>query len=352
MTAVASRRPSSESWRCRSPSTVSSPSRSMRLTVWLTVGPLWCSRSAIRARSGMTPSSSSSRMVRRYISVVSTRSFTGSFPPERRCYPAGRTHWTGDRLADQRSGAGRGAGLARTADRPGHPFPAGPHGRAVRRAGTHPVPGRGGADRPGRRPHPGRGQPARRRADGPGRAPAVRAGAARAVRRRRAGTGPSGRRLLRLGRDRRQHHPRADRGRGTRPRPLRRLLEPLDHRLRPARGPVMTVTVVWTEELLRYNLGDHPLDPVRVELTMALARELGVLNRPGITMCTPEPADDATLSRVHTGGYIAAVRAGGPGYGLDTPDNPVFPGMHEASALVVGATLAAAEDVSSGRSRR
>ena len=29
----------------------------------------------------------------------------------------------------------------------------------------------------------------------------------------------------------------------------------------------------------RYDLGDHPLDPVRVELTMALARELGVLDR-------------------------------------------------------------------------
>src|SRR5256886_880750 len=81
ITATAYARPASVSTRCRSPSTVSRPSRSIRFTVWLTVGPLWCSRSAIRARSGMTPSSSSSRMVRRYISVVSTRSFTGSFLP-------------------------------------------------------------------------------------------------------------------------------------------------------------------------------------------------------------------------------------------------------------------------------
>src|SRR5690348_4177179 len=35
----------------------------------------------MRARSGRTPSSSSSRTVRRYISVVSTRSFTGCFLP-------------------------------------------------------------------------------------------------------------------------------------------------------------------------------------------------------------------------------------------------------------------------------
>ena len=40
---------------------------------------------------------------------------------------------------------------------------------------------------------------------------------------------------------------------------------------------------VWDEALLGYDLGDHPLDPVRVELTMALARELGVLDRPGVT---------------------------------------------------------------------
>ena len=35
------------------------------------MGPLWCKRSAIRARSGTIPSSSSSKTVRRYISVVS-----------------------------------------------------------------------------------------------------------------------------------------------------------------------------------------------------------------------------------------------------------------------------------------
>src|SRR6266480_2674821 len=81
ITATAYARPAFVSTRCRSPSTVSRPSRPIRLTVWLTVGPLWCSRSAMRARSGITPSSSSSRMVRRYISVVSTRSFTGCFLP-------------------------------------------------------------------------------------------------------------------------------------------------------------------------------------------------------------------------------------------------------------------------------
>ena len=112
----------------------------------------------------------------------------------------------------------------------------------------------------------------------------------------------------------------------------------------------MNAVVVWDEALLGYDLGDHPLDPVRVELTMALARELGVLDRPGVRMVTPLDTDDATLELVHDADYIAAVKEAPNdpffrGYGLNTPDNPVFPRMHEASARVVGATLAAAEAV-------
>jgi acetoin utilization protein AcuC len=115
----------------------------------------------------------------------------------------------------------------------------------------------------------------------------------------------------------------------------------------------VTTAVIWTEGLLRYDLGDHPLDPVRVELTMALARELGVLDRPGVVLLAPEPADEQALGRVHHADYVEAVKAarGNLAYGLDTPDNPVFPGMHEAAALVAGATLAAAEAVWTGRAR-
>src|ERR1700735_4416776 len=71
ITRVASARPASVSASCLSPATCSRPSRSIRATVWLTVGPDWARRSAIRARSGTIPSSSSSNTVRRYISVVS-----------------------------------------------------------------------------------------------------------------------------------------------------------------------------------------------------------------------------------------------------------------------------------------
>src|SRR3954453_1420587 len=89
ITAVARARPRSDSCRCRSPSTVSRPSRSIRATVWLTVGPLCRRRSAMRARRGTIPSSSSSNTVRRYISVVSMRSFTGLLRLRLRWYGGG-----------------------------------------------------------------------------------------------------------------------------------------------------------------------------------------------------------------------------------------------------------------------
>src|SRR5690242_9383381 len=117
----------------------------------------------------------------------------------------------------------------------------------------------------------------------------------------------------------------------------------------------MDTLIVWNEALLAYDLGDHPLDPVRVELTMALARDLGVLDRPDVRLEAPAQADDATLLRVHTADYVDAVKQAtraSHGHGLNTPDNPVFPGMHEASALVTGATVRAAEAVWQGEAHR
>ena len=111
-----------------------------------------------------------------------------------------------------------------------------------------------------------------------------------------------------------------------------------------------TTAVVWDTALLDYDMGDHPLNPVRVELTMALARELGLFDRPGVQMITPTPATDAALTRIHHPDYLDAVRLAPSdpfftGWGLNTPDNPVFDGMHEASARICGASIAAAEAV-------
>ena len=130
-----------------------------------------------------------------------------------------------------------------------------------------------------------------------------------------------------------------------------------------------TLHVAWDGRLSDYHFGPgHPMAPVRVELTMRLAHEFGLWSQPGVTVAVPAPASDADLELVHDARYVEAVEAvsrwaehpdaseGLEGtqlrvaqmFGLGTEDNPVFPGMHEASALVAGATLAAARAAWSG----
>ena len=117
------------------------------------------------------------------------------------------------------------------------------------------------------------------------------------------------------------------------------------------------VEVVWADELVRYNFGrDHPMAPIRVELTMRLARALGALAHANVEVVAPSYADDALLETVHTPELVAAVRrcADDPDrleleYGLGTEDNPCFPGMHDASARVAAGSVDMAKAVFSGR---
>lgn len=118
--------------------------------------------------------------------------------------------------------------------------------------------------------------------------------------------------------------------------------------------------VVWDDVFTCYDFGpSHPLRPLRLELTMALAGQLGVLERPGVTLAAPRAADDDLLGLVHDPLYVASVKRAPDDlmgrlslrWGLGTGDNPVFPQMHEASALVTGASVDAARAVWEGRSQ-
>lgn len=125
----------------------------------------------------------------------------------------------------------------------------------------------------------------------------------------------------------------------------------------------MKTAVIWSDEFLDYKWAfTHPMSPIRLALTMDLARSLGVLD--GVEASPPLPVDDGLLRIVHTQGYIDAVRAVGSGtaslsgpmlerlFGLGSADNPVFDGMHEAGSMLVGGTLAAAQAVHSGAVQR
>ena len=119
------------------------------------------------------------------------------------------------------------------------------------------------------------------------------------------------------------------------------------------------VELVWYgDDATWYDHGpQHPLRPERVTLTRRLIHDYGLITPAGRVVETP--ARDATLDElglVHSERYINAVRRAGRGesgpwweFGFGPGDNPVFPHMHEASSRVVGASLAAAEAVLTGR---
>ncbi|MFE4670393.1 acetoin utilization protein AcuC [Streptomyces sp. NPDC056716] len=109
--------------------------------------------------------------------------------------------------------------------------------------------------------------------------------------------------------------------------------------------------LMWDEAVTGYDFGpEHPMDPVRLELTRGLVGALGLDQ--AMEVVSAKPAGDSTLRLVHREDYIEAVRAASadPGvadqsYGLGTVDDPAFAGMHEASSLIAGLSVAAAEAV-------
>jgi acetoin utilization protein AcuC len=116
------------------------------------------------------------------------------------------------------------------------------------------------------------------------------------------------------------------------------------------------VVLVYSPELVQYDHGpDHPLKPARVMLTRELIASYGLLDGDRVVEVPTRTAAHEELLLVHTERYLEAVRRAGRGepgdwfrFGLGPGDNPIFPGMHEASARVAGASLVAAEVVLSG----
>ena len=121
-------------------------------------------------------------------------------------------------------------------------------------------------------------------------------------------------------------------------------------------GDCGPATVVFDRTLADYDFGpNHPMSPLRVDLTMRLAGDLGVTGNGALAVVPAPVARDDLIARVHTPDFIEAVQAAGrhPGaydatYGLGSDDNPVFPDMHQAAAHVTGATVEAMRRVWSG----
>ncbi|MGM0843904.1 MAG: acetoin utilization protein AcuC [Bacillota bacterium] len=116
---------------------------------------------------------------------------------------------------------------------------------------------------------------------------------------------------------------------------------------------------VYSDKLLDYRFSEnHPFNQFRLKLTIDLLQEAGALNQDDII--EPRMATDEELHLVHDPAYVSAIKSAGNGtlppekaenYGIGTEDTPIFKGMHEASALLVGGTLTAVDLVMGGVSK-
>ena len=119
---------------------------------------------------------------------------------------------------------------------------------------------------------------------------------------------------------------------------------------------MIKVGLIYTEEFQKYNFGpEHPLRPLRLQLTYSLMKKLNLLNNKVLEILSPRLATKQELSRVHSKKYIEIVEqlSIDPNnkeiqpfiYGLGPGDNPIFRGMYEASSLICGASISAADKV-------
>lgn len=116
---------------------------------------------------------------------------------------------------------------------------------------------------------------------------------------------------------------------------------------------------VFSEEQLGYSFSDtHPFNQKRIILTLDLLRNMNAIEESDIL--APRIATDEELLLAHDPKFIEIVKKAGKGelqedvaniYGIGTEDTPIFENMHEASAMLVGGTLTAVDQVMEGHAR-
>src|SRR5579871_2811574 len=114
----------------------------------------------------------------------------------------------------------------------------------------------------------------------------------------------------------------------------------------------------YSQALLGYNMGpQHPMRPERLRMTHALLDAYGLFEH-ALELAPPELADEEEVEETHSRDFLEALSSLDRGdslrnpyrYGLGTGDNPIFPGIYEASLRYTGGSLGAAQAVLDGAS--
>jgi len=120
----------------------------------------------------------------------------------------------------------------------------------------------------------------------------------------------------------------------------------------------MKTAFVYSDRFGAFHYGlDHPMRPARLRLTFDLMSELGLTNLPSSVVIEARQAAESELLLFHTPEYLRVLRESntgvipvkGPEHGIGYGDNPAFRGVYEWSCYSTGASIQAAELVSSGK---
>ncbi|MBI2855252.1 MAG: acetoin utilization protein AcuC, partial [Chloroflexi bacterium] len=115
---------------------------------------------------------------------------------------------------------------------------------------------------------------------------------------------------------------------------------------------------VYHDILSRHLLREgHVMVPTRLRYTYELLESYGAFQRPNSRLVEPRQATREEVMSYHTEEYVRAVESLSRGESVynaarynfsEHGDNPVFPGMYEASLWSTGSSLVAAELVRNG----
>jgi len=116
---------------------------------------------------------------------------------------------------------------------------------------------------------------------------------------------------------------------------------------------------IYTSRYQDFDYGpSHPLRTIRLKLTYDLIASYALLA--DSTFVEAQPASEEELGLFHLKDYLDALKAANAGltfrgvfrYGLDTGDNPIFPGVYTFSRIIAGASLQAARLIEEGKVER
>jgi acetoin utilization protein AcuC len=87
---------------------------------------------------------------------------------------------------------------------------------------------------------------------------------------------------------------------------------------------------------------DHPFNPERVTRVFRMCDSRGLFSGRRVRVVDVEEAEEGVLERFHTAEYVAALKRANGGaeidiemlqHGIGSPENPVFKGVYDFSAL-------------------